>query len=367
MTKTQYIISVGIVTFLLQLTGISTYYVSSLVFYGLEFYVEYDTVKIASLICMPIIAVLLAFFTGYRKKGEHYTVFDCLMVAMLPILLFMNIRLLQYPEKYLILSGMAFLIPAVFILYQRHKVLQIPVTKNRDATLVRKKRKQYVRACAVPVMTLFYGMVIIPTFIHYSQFQKNMDDSMGKVWNLLWSEDAAKEQENVPIDICNLEEFRLHNWSNMKVEERLAVIRTTVDYQTNKLGIADVPVKTIREATEETLACFSPAEKEIFINVVYLASAPIDEVYETICHEVYHAYEYEIIDLIQDLKKNQEVDIARIPYFDQASLWETASKTYSFDQAKSYEEYYNNDLEVSAREYAAKESKELASIYDWRN
>ena len=131
-----------------------------------------------------------------------------------------------------------------------------------------------------------------------------------------------------------------------------------VDFESDVLGIPTVPVTSAMIGTA-TLGAYDNESNQMWINTEHLANSSVQEVINTICHEVHHSYvDYLVSTLDWD---NPAMNSA---YF--AELRELMDSQENYKSAWNYgfAAYENQPLEVAAREYALEESSRIMTYID---
>lgn len=176
---------------------------------------------------------------------------------------------------------------------------------------------------------------------------------------------TPKEVRKTP-DAAFLAEFSEENWKTHPTEEKLALLQSLVNYECAKLGVE----KEIRLKTEVTglakLGAFNYKTDMIQINMSNLEKFPAEKIVITILHEIFHAFQNDLIDRI-----DWEDPVTNSTYFDKARIWKENQEKYvkadPFENPESVEGYENQPLEVSARAYAEEEYKALEGYITGRN
>ena len=96
--------------------------------------------------------------------------------------------------------------------------------------------------------------------------------------------------ENSVDVLAGLEDSR---WKEMSLEERLDLARLIKNIEVCYLGIPHGVAVELGDA-DGVLAKYSDTDKQILIDAEYLSRATGREVLHTVCHEMYHAYQYRL-------------------------------------------------------------------------
>lgn len=206
--------------------------------------------------------------------------------------------------------------------------------------------------CAIPcISSLFYGFES-PTY-------KATED----LWSQLFPkiETVEETDESVSLYEKNNELWgylQEENWKQLSIHKRITVMQKLVDFESEVLGVPTVPVTSAMIDTA-TLGAYDNESNQMWINTEHLANSSVQEVINTICHEVHHSYvDYLVNTLDWD---NPAMNSA---YF--AELRELMDSQENYKSAWNYgfDAYENQPLEVAAREYASEETMRIMTYID---
>lgn len=137
-------------------------------------------------------------------------------------------------------------------------------------------------------------------------------------------------------------------WKEAPVNERLNIAQILADCEVNKLGVSKIKVIISEMPTDDYLSGYDEASKTMYINKEFLLSSSSTDLYTIILHEVYHEYEYRLLDLYTKAspdEKKLEVFLYCDAYLEEFS--------YYIDGADA--DYYHQLCEMMARAYARRE------------
>lgn len=127
------------------------------------------------------------------------------------------------------------------------------------------------------------------------------------------------------------------------------------DFETEMLGIPSVTI-TADLIGAYTLGSYNDETNEILVNTKYLDGSPVEECIDTICHEVRHSLQFQIVSSV-----DWDNPIFQSSYFDELRSWSQNQKNYKGAWLYGFEEYENQPLEVDARDYAERETEKIMS------
>lgn len=156
-------------------------------------------------------------------------------------------------------------------------------------------------------------------------------------------------QENTSLWNC----FRESQWKEWSVREKITIVQKLVDFEAGRLGIPSVPVKAKMIGTF-VQGAYNDESNEIYVNTEYLAEFSVDECIRTVCHEVYHAFQYYLITTL-----DMDNPALQTAYFEELQSWFQNQDDYKTVMEHGFDAYENQPLEVAAREYADKETEKI--------
>lgn len=227
----------------------------------------------------------------------------------------------------------------------------------------RHRRYQFVfRRCSVFGIAVLCAIPCLLSIFIYG-FESPTYKATEELWNQLFSETESVVEENKSDDLYekNTELWSYlqnKNWNQLSIQERITVMQKLVDFESDVLGIPTVPVTSAMIGTA-TLGAYDNESDQMLINTEHLANSSVQEVINTICHEVHHSYvDYLVSTLDWD---NPAMNSA---YF--AELRELMDSQENYKSAWNYgfAAYENQPLEVAAREYALEESSRIMTYLD---
>lgn len=154
-------------------------------------------------------------------------------------------------------------------------------------------------------------------------------------------EDAM--DSNIEV-ICLLREDA---WANLSVEERVNVLQVVADIEALHLGIPRVPVSADIVVDAGTLGYFRPSEKRITLSKDYLANCLGHSALDSILHEMYHAYQHEVVEVYESLDE----DAKKLALFNNAAQYSYEFANYS-DGSTDFHAYYSQACELHANQFA---------------
>lgn len=153
--------------------------------------------------------------------------------------------------------------------------------------------------------------------------------------------------------------FRPEVFSELSREERVAAMDKLALWETTYLGLE--PVVVVDETFEKqdqnsvVLGTYRDLDRIVRINHKVIEEGDRDACLNVLCHELYHAYQWA---LSEGKIGSGVADLSSI------ERWTEALAGYKASDVSEYKEYYTQDVEATARGYAAARSEQLAAMAD---
>ncbi len=142
--------------------------------------------------------------------------------------------------------------------------------------------------------------------------------------------------------------LRPEKWTTLSTQEKLDALSVIINIEIHYLGLNHSMRLSSAVLEGDVAAYYDHANHEIVIDMEHLQSSPAERVLTSICHECYHSYQCQMIDLYYEIPEEyrnmflfRDVDEYIAEFSDYIHADENASG------------YYYQTVEVSAREYAA--------------
>lgn len=141
-------------------------------------------------------------------------------------------------------------------------------------------------------------------------------------------------------------------WKTLSKDEKASLLKTIAEIEYTTLGIEQNPVLVFSPLEKDTGGVFTYNDETITISMDELLSSSSEELINTICHESFHAYEHQLMELYSatDDKHKNLIIFKNVPKYIEES------ENY-ISRENDFPEYYKQQIEIDAREYASKASK----------
>lgn len=142
------------------------------------------------------------------------------------------------------------------------------------------------------------------------------------------------------------------NWQKLSEEEKRAVLEAVVEIESSYLGLAYVPLLDVVDMEEGHLGGYVRGRDHILINLSELMEEDGWSALDTLCHEVYHAYQEMQVELYEDL----DSPYREMELFHDAAVYAEEFRDYKDGDEDGYDLYYEQQCEEDARNYAYERS-----------
>lgn len=291
---------------------------------------------------MMVGCILLGAFVLFRRRRTDWTALVCLL---LPCGFY---TMLTYRT---VLGRLPAAVFAAAGLLTAGNALHVLTGKIRSADRRRVLHNRLYHCCCAAHSFLAAGMaVILLTLIGRAMFgtalvQPSVEAQTG----------IAEQVTQGNTDI--LLRLQPGEWQELEVKEKLDVLQTVANIEANRLGLPNELNVGGSNLSDGTLGSYDDRMHAIHINLELLETGSPDEALRSCCHEVYHSYQYRLV----EAREAAGEELAGLRLFRSAA--EYAEEFADYESGGSGEEfyaYYAQHCEEDARAYA----EEAVQRYD---
>ena len=179
------------------------------------------------------------------------------------------------------------------------RVKNVSLQRNENTYQFRSACRQHAAVLTAAVLCF---VLAVPSAIgvHTEYFADDLSAEEWEVFVQILSEATAKEYEyesqRQPAVAQSYLDM-LADWDDLSQEERERALRTVALNEMKELGIgADTQLQMVTaKLDEETLGSYNDQTKTVRINYEYLHDATLEEMLETVLHEMHHAYAHYVV------------------------------------------------------------------------
>lgn len=259
------------------------------------------------------------------------------------------ILFLLFAQYHLFITGVIVVAIFFFSSWLTQKIICV----NKKKRKITPKLKKWCRNRSHSLIAYVLCLVLIaPAGIGvYEEYYKYSLSSEEWAAFVEWFNEDGEETEKEEKEAIPYEDkiSDLLKWDELNVAEKERVIRSIALIEKEELGISnDVEITVSTEKMSDyTCGYYIDSSKEIFINYKYLNEGKLENVLQTILHEMHHAfvhYTVENIDYESELVQDNF-------YYKQAREWKENTENYISSNI-NYDKYKNQPIEADARAYA---------------
>ncbi len=170
---------------------------------------------------------------------------------------------------------------------------------------------------------------------------------------MFYIDDSALTSDVYEDNIELLRCFDEEKWESCSIEDKVTLIQELADFECAILHIPKITVSA-KKIDRYTLGMYDRKNNTIIVDVQRLNKAEATMCVNTTAHEIYHVYQYYLCENF-----DWDNDMADTYFFDNIKTWKEELQDYKSAYFYSYDEYSEQSIEKSAREYAEQETKKI--------
>ena len=279
-----------------------------------------------------------------------------MLFNLVPIEIVMMLNLAQQNFTVFVIVGLFMIAAELFLLIRTITKENKPKIANKTHKFNKVFFRRYTVAitaiCLIPgsIYLLSHGMKA-PTYQPKQDLLELYSASGSGEANDTVEANSDIYQKNQELWSC----FNEKNWKKYSLQEKVAVMQLLANFETRLLRIPSININAGMIGTF-TLGSYNDETNEIFINAKYLDSASAEECIGTICHEVRHYLQAQIVRSV-----DWNNSIFQTPYFDELRSWRENQENYKNYWADGAQEYEDQPLETDARSFEKTETAKIMS------
>ena len=266
--------------------------------------------------------------------------------------------------------GAAFII-AVYVLVMCESVLSLATIWIHPGN--RKTKERF--ACILAAVSLVSGIAINGWFASclieknpvISQKVDEICERINTDWSVVSGLISSKEQSEDEYTVVYDEENTIannmdtvlllqeHEWEKLSVSEKKDVLNVILSIECRCLGINRKIKLEFRELGKETVGSYGYSSSTIYISSQLLEEGSAHENLDALCHEVFHAAEYQFVDIYLSLSEADRKSIFINHDLAETYLYELNNY---IDGENDYSAYRNQRCEIDSRVYGAASVKD---------
>ena len=292
-----------------------------------------DRMQLKVIICaIEFSGSVLLFFLFKNRQN----LFDLYLNAYIPVGIIITPGILKC------YWWMSLLIPIAIFLSCLASLIITALTKKKKSI----RHSDYI-CCALAILSIV--LLLLSSFgglQAYSHTSKPTELSM-----------TLEEAERQHREACrNLEK---EEWSALTTQKKLDLLQAICDYECEfVLGCKSIRLYSGLTGREGVLGEYSEQSKSFTINEEHLIHSDVEDVIDTVLHEVRHAYQYALIDAYLSLKPYIKDEHQNLLPFQRAREFSEEFDNYCSGEDDFYK-YFLQEVEKDSRTWATKRMKEF--------
>lgn len=296
------------------------------------------------LLCWGILAwsVLIGIIFTFKRQRNNLSVFVNIFFGLG---LYSFFAYYKYFENLIIISLFIALILtlAYAIIIMRKKInFKNKNFHNNKIFYSFKVRSKHIFLGSRTIFAICMAVLLVPFSIkclfEYSLFQAQVSAEYY----------CINDEYTIENQIDELVKFDESTWINLTLQEKLVLMQIAANIEANYLGIShELNVVSITVA-DNVYGYYDYSKHLIVVNTTILENSNAYDVLETVCHEAYHAYQYQQVILFNQLDEESQ----SLLMFYEISLYKAEFEGGYIDGTDDFAGYYMQTCEVNAREYA---------------
>lgn len=135
-------------------------------------------------------------------------------------------------------------------------------------------------------------------------------------------------------------------WVGYDEKERLAALKVVAELECRWLGI-EPPTLVAADLGDDVLGQYDNKQATVFLSTDELCRKDAFVCISTLLHELRHCYQFRVVESIDWSR-----DKSMLRYYSEAAAWRNELMSYVSGGGDSFDEYYEQAIEVDARDYA---------------
>lgn len=312
----------------------------------LSWNLPYMSMEATSMVLTVLISVLLIVGVCLQWKGNRnfYNLFlNVIAVSGL------YISIMYFPFRKNLISGILLTALVIWAAYSGAATAAKLFRMNWGRSWIQLGRDVAASAYIIFAMASFFLVTL-----------EEVDDFRDRILMVSTADVITEEnrkQQTIEQYRDDLMGLRPKQWRNLTPQERLNLLQIVANIEQQSLGIATDTRISAANLTSFYYGFYRDWTGEIAVTIDALMAESPEKVISTVCHEIYHNYQYKLVDLYETVD-----DASRqLRLFDRAERYGYEFENYN-SGAEDMEAYRRQACEADAREYAENAVKQYMAL-----
>lgn len=255
---------------------------------------------------------------------------------------------------------------------QKKKIQRYVAPFEQENTVSCTKDNSYEENSFLTIIKIILVAVVILSVVfavrfginNYS-FNSSYDDTGGSVTQ--FSDETSNQGDNdlAYLSIEYLKNLDPYVWNTLTSEEKFDTINAVIVNEQYNLGVINYnqAVFKVEDLDDRLWGTYWHFDKSITIDKYHLENDDVYDVVNTACHETRHLYQHTIIDLYE----NKDKDWKNLATKEDIQAYKNDFDNYvsALDGDEYFDEYYNQYVEIDAREYGTNRAEYYMSLVNY--
>lgn len=212
---------------------------------------------------------------------------------------------------------------------------------SRRRFRARVSRWKYLMVCtAVSASVCLIGSVGWHAFLEGELFPAAVKAQASAV-------DKAQAQ-TIASNISEVLKLQPEVWQDLTTAQRIDTMQTICNIEVYYLGLPCAVTVSGSNLPENTLGSYDDSSRAVSISIEHLENDPVEEVLDTLLHEIYHCYEHRLAEVYT----SADPELQRLRLFRDAADY-AGEVAQPVDPEEDYSAYAAQAMETDSRIYAA--------------
>ena len=279
-----------------------------------------------------ILFSFISLFIIYKKARNGLSIFASLLLPLEIYTAFAYYKF--FPVLFTLVLSFSIALTTIYSIMLFR--MRIPKQNNRK-TIIKYRINKWFCCCRI-MLAVMLSILILPLA---TKTMFNVPLISSSIQN---KDEADKNTWTIKNNIDELKKLYDQEWEVLSVQDKINVLQVVANIEARVLGISTELCMGARSMPEYTIGQYVIDTDKIYINIDKIDDCSAEEALNTVCHESYHAYQASLANVYNKLNDTDK----NLKLFKEAQKYAENYENYY----SSGEKYYNQPLEIDAREYA---------------
>lgn len=233
-------------------------------------------------------------------------------------------------------------------------VMSSPIKNHSRKNVIIRRRLKHVFVLSHVLVAVCLLLLIVPTGIRLVFGHGLLETNVAPI-----STGRENEEWTVKNNIDVVRLLTEEEWAQLNEQEKLDVLGVITNIEIRYLGINHELYLKSAVLDGDTAAHYNHRNHEIVIDIDHLRASEAADVLDSLCHECYHSYQHQMIELYDSAGSKYQNMLA----FQHVDDYIEEFNDYS-DGSENILDYYYQTTEITARRYASEAVVDYYELID---